>query len=121
MIVTLNICAALLGYWAQASTWLPYGLATTSGSLALILMATRDRRRPLGPKKESGDPGWFANELGGNGSPSGTYPLVFFSVVTIALTGFQGAYAMPAWAGLALTAAWAVANAHYPPSDGPRG
>lgn len=121
MLVVVNLCAALPGYWTQVSTWLPYGLAITSAILALVLMATSYRRRQRRTEKKSRNTGWLSHELGGTGSPSGTYPLVFFCVVTIALTGFQGAYALPAWAGLALTAAWAIVNAHYPPEDGPGG
>jgi hypothetical protein len=117
VVLAIGLCTALLSYWTQAPLWLPYSLALILGSLALILMATRGRRRRLRKDTDSGETGWLAQELAGNGSPSGTYLLGFFDVVTIALTGFQGAYATPGWAGLALTAAWAIANAHYPPGD----
>jgi hypothetical protein len=119
VVVVVGLCAALLGYWTEAPLPLPYGLAVTLGGLALILMATRGRRRRLKRDMDSGETDWLAHELAGNGSPSGTYLLAFFDVVTIALTGFQGAYAMPGWAALALTAAWAIANAHYPSGDEP--
>jgi len=115
MIVMVSLCAELVGYWVEAPVWLPYGLAAALACQALILMAKR-RRRPS-VDADAADSGWLAQELAGNGSPSGTYPLGFCAVVAIALTGFQDAYAMPGWAALALTAAWAVANASYPAKD----
>jgi hypothetical protein len=115
--VSIVLGAALLAYWAGAALWLPRGLAIGSGSLALVLIATRDRRRWIETETESGDRAWFANELAGSGSPSGTSPLAFFAMVTIALTGFEGAYALPGWAALGLVAAWATANAHYPSGE----
>lgn len=114
MIVIVSLCVALLASWVEAPLWLPYGLAIALACLALVLMAKR--RRPS-VEADAGDGGWLAQELAGNGSPSGTYPLGFCAVVTIALTGFQDAYSMPGWAALALTAAWAVANASYPAKD----
>lgn len=111
-IVIVSLCAALVGYWVEVPVWLPYGLAIALACLALTLLAKR-RRRPS-VQADAGDSGWLAQELAGNGSPSGTYPLGFCAVVTIALTGFDDAYAMPGWAALALTAAWAIANARYP-------
>jgi hypothetical protein len=121
VIVILTLCTALLGYWTEAPLWLPRGLAITAGGLALILMATRNRRRTLSAETESDNAGWLTHELAGSGSPSGTYLLAFFAVVTIALTGFQGTYALPAWVVLALIAAWAMANAQYPSGDDPEG
>lgn len=115
-IVIVSLCVALLAYWTEAPLWLPHGLAIALVVLALILMATRNHA-PIGTTKDGGDTNWLTNELAGNGSPSGTYPLGFFAIVMLALTGFEGAYALPAWAALALIAAWAVANAHYPPAD----
>lgn len=114
-IVISSLFVALLAYWTEAPFWLPHGLAIALVGLALILMATRHPR--TGTTKDAGDANWLTNELAGNGSPSGTYPLGFFAIVTLALTGFEGAYALPAWAALALIAAWAVANAQYPPAD----
>ncbi len=119
MVLAIGLFTALLSYWTEAPLWLPYGLAVIFFGLALVLMATRGRRRRVRKDKDSGEPDWLAHELAGNGSPSGTYVLGFFDVVTIALTGFHGAYAAPGWAGLALTAAWAIANAHYPSGDQP--
>jgi len=111
-ILIVSLCAALVGYWVEAPVWLPYGLAIALACLAVVLMSKR-RPRPS-VDADAGDSGWLAQELAGNGSPSGTYPLGFCAVVTIALTGFQDAYATPGWAALALTAAWAIANARYP-------
>lgn len=119
MVVIVSLCASLLACWTEAPVWLPYALAVALVSLALILMATRSRGGQPEIGQEQPGSGWLAHELAGNGSPAGTYPLAFFGAVTIALTGFQGAYAAPAWAALALTAAWAVANARYPSDDGP--
>jgi len=121
VVASIVLCAALLGYWTEAPLWLPRGLAIVSVSLALVLMAARDRRRRPSTETEVGDAGWLSQELAGSGSPSGTYPLAFFAAVTIALTGFQGAYALPGWAALGLVAAWATANAHYRTNDSPEG
>ena len=119
-LLVVGLCTALVAYWSEAPLWLPYALAAISGGLALILLATRNRA--IGPAEtEPDEAGWLAQELAGNGSPSGTYLLGFSAVVTIALTGVQGAYALPGWAALLLTAAWAVANARYPIDDGPEG
>lgn len=115
-IVVVTLCVALLGYWADAPLWLPYGLATVVGSLAVIVLAARNRRHQLGPEDEPGsdtDGNWIAQELSGKGSPPGFYVLQFFGLVTIMLTGFEGPYAVPAWAGLALGAAWGVANSRF--------
>lgn len=119
MLVAIGLCASLLGYWTEAALALPYGLAIALSGLALILMGTRGRPRRLTRDPDSVDSGWLAHELAGNGSPAGTYVLGFFDLLTIALTGFQGVYALPGWAALALTAAWAVSNAHYPSRDEP--
>src|SRR5689334_4345267 len=107
-IVIVSLCVALLAYWAEAPTWLPYGLAAALAGLAIILMAMRDRRT-FRSGTDGQDTGWFANELAGYGSPPGTYPLGFFAIVMLGLTGFAGPYALPAWAALALIAAWAIA------------
>lgn len=121
IIVVVTLFTALVSYWLDAPLWLPYGLALIVGSMAIVVMATRDRREHFKPENEL-DPtrneSWIAHELAGNGSPRGSYLLGFFGLVTITLIGFQGAYALPAWAGLALAAAWGVANARYPSGDG---
>jgi len=121
-VVVGTLCGALVGFWASVPLWLPYGLAVVVGVLALMVMATRDRRARLKSNEEpasSSDTSWLAQELAGKGSPSGFYLLAFFALVTIVLTGFQGAYALPAWAGLALAAAWGIANARYPAEGEP--
>jgi hypothetical protein len=120
-IVVVTLCAALVGYWANVPEGLPYGLAIVVGVLALMQMAARDRRArvaPVGEPDDGEDESWLTQELAGKGSPAGSYLLGFFSLVTIVLTGFQGAYALPAWAALALSAAWGVANARFVSHDG---
>lgn len=112
-IVAISLCAALGFYWTEVPEALPYALAIALCALALVLMATRDRRRPFIPKEETDDEapkGWIAQELAGQGTPAGSYVLAFFALVTIWLTGIQGTYALPAWAALALTVAWSIAN-----------
>lgn len=116
-IVIFTLVAALLGYWADAPLWLPYGIAIVAVSAALVLIAARRRVSIEEGSDSSSDKSWIAQELAGKGSPPGSYVLGFFGVVTIALTGFRGAYATPARAGFALVAAWAISNAHYP-ADG---
>lgn len=116
-IVMGTLFTALVGYWTDAPRWLPYGLTLIVGGLALILMATRDRRTEPDTEEEPGstaNASWLARELAGKGSKSGSYLLGFLSFVTIVLTGLQGTYAMPAWAALALSAAWGIANAPDP-------
>lgn len=115
-ILILSLAAALMACWAGAPLWVPYGLATAQLALALTLMASRDRRRTR-VEADARVRDWLADELDGHGSPRGTYPLGFVALVTLALTGFEGAYALPAWAALALIAAWAVANARAAPTD----
>jgi hypothetical protein len=119
-IVIATLLAALVGYWFEVPVWLPYGLAIVVAIIALMVMASRDRRaRPRvdDDVEGSGSSSWIAHEIAGRGSPSGSYLLGFFSLVTIVLTGFQGAYALPAWAALALSAAWGIANARYPAGE----
>lgn len=119
--VIATLAAALLVYWAEAPVWLPYGLALVVVGLALVVMAARDRRGRFTREDDpdaSSDTSWIAQELAGKGTASGSYLLGFFSLVTIMLTGFQGAYALPGWAALALTAAWGIANARRPNNDG---
>ena len=123
-IVVVTLCAALVGYWADAPLWLPYSLATVVGCLAVIVLAARDRRLQLSAVDEAGsgtERSWVAQELAGQGSPSGFYVLEFFALVTIMLTGFDGAYATPAWAAFALGAAWGVANARFSAGGGAGG
>ena len=119
-IIVVTLCISLVSYWLDAPLWLPYGLALIVGSLAIVLMASRDRRRRFNPEEEfdsTKNESWIAHELAGNGSPPGSYLLGFCGLVTIILIGFKGAYALPAWASLALAAAWGVANARYPAGD----
>ena len=118
-IVIVTLCAALVADWADAPLWLPYGLAIVVGCLALAVMASRDRQTPFSPEEGAGvtNKSWIAHELAGKGSPSGFYVLGFFALVTIVLTGFQGPYSTPAWAALALGAAWRMANARYPADE----
>jgi len=118
-IVIVTLCAALVADWADAPLWLPYGLAIVVGCLALAVMASRDRQTPFSPEEGAGvtNKSWIAHELAGKGSPSGFYVLGFFALVTIVLTGFQGPYSTPAWAALALGAAWGMANARYPADE----
>jgi hypothetical protein len=116
MIVVVTLCAALVGYWTDAPLWLPYGLAIIVGSLAVVVMAARNRRRQPKTQEEFGaatDGNWITQELSGKGSPPGFYMLEFFGLITIMMTGFEGPYTTPAWAGLALGAAWGVANARF--------
>jgi hypothetical protein len=120
-IVVITLCIALVAYWLGAPRWLPYGLAVAVGSIAIVVVAARDRRGQFKAEEEldsTKNESWIAHELAGNGSPPGSYLLGFCGLVTIILTGFQGAYALPAWAGLALAAAWGVANAHHPSDEG---
>jgi H+/Cl- antiporter ClcA len=121
VIVVVTQCAALVVYWVNAPSWLPYGLAVIVGSLALVLMAARGRRPQFASNEDLGlnsSKDWIAQELAGKGTPQGFYLLGFFGFVTIMLTGFQGAYATPAWAAFALGAAWGIANARYTTGDG---
>jgi hypothetical protein len=121
IIVAITLCAALLSYWVNAPVWLPYGLAILVGGLALVLMAARGRRSRFATKEEpeiNGNENWIAQELAGRGTPPGFYLLGFFGFVTIMLTGFQGAYAMPSWAAFALGVAWGISNARYTYEEG---
>lgn len=121
VIVAITLCAALVSYWVNAPLWLPYGLAIIVGSLALVLMAARGRRSAFATGEgfgSSSSKGWIAQELAGQGTPPGFYLLGFFAFVTIMLTGFEGPYAMPSWAALALGVAWGIINAHYSCEDG---
>jgi hypothetical protein len=120
LIVAVTLCAALVSYWVEAPVWLPNGLAIVVGCLALVLAAARGRRPPsvTYEEEDSSSNGWIAQELAGKGTPPGFYLLEFFVFVTIMLTGFQGVYAMPSWAALALGAAWGISNARYTFEEG---
>ena len=119
-IVIASLCVSLLSDWVDAPAWLPNGFAVIVAGLALVLFASKRRRQfsnadELEPSTSSD---WLAHELAGQGSPAGSYLLGFFSIVTIVLTGVQSAFAMPAWAGLALSIVWAIVNASYPEDVG---
>ena len=114
-IVVLTLCAALIGTWIGVPEWLPIALAMVVGSLALLLFAARVRRHESEASQEDdSSQSWFQHELAGSGTPPGYYVLAFFGFLTIVLTGFQSAYAMPAWAGFALGIVWGLANRTYP-------
>ena len=120
-ITILTLCASLLAAWVEAPLWLPTALAILVGSLALVLLLTRGRRRNLerahvdleAEHKRS----WIAYELAGSGTPPGYYILGFFAFLTVALTGFQSPYAWPAWAAFALGGVWGIANREYPAEE----
>ena len=117
-IVAVTLGIALLAYWFGAPLVVPYGLALIVGGIAIVVMAARKRNARLNAELEAAKTGsWIAQELAGHGSPPGSYTLAFFCLVTIALTGFVGPFALPAWTGLALAAAWAFANASYPSDE----
>ena len=114
-IVVFTLCAALIGAWIGVPVWLPTALAVIVGSLALLLFAARVRRHESETSPEDDSPqNWFQYELAGNGTPPGYYVLAFIGFLTIVLTGFQSAYARPAWAGFALGIVWGLANRTYP-------
>ena len=116
MIVIVTLCAALVSAWSGAPDWLPHWGAIAVGSLALVLLAARRRRDQLGTAEdESRD--WIAYELAGKGSPQGFYPLAFFGIVTIVLTGIQSPPSKLAWAGFCLGIVWGIVNADYPADE----
>jgi len=117
VIVIIALCAALLSAWSGAPDWLPHGGAIIVGSLALMLMAARRRRDHLGTADDE-DRSWLAYELAGKGSPQGFYPLAFFGIVAIVLTGMQTPAAKLAWAGFCLGIVWGVVNADYTADEG---
>jgi hypothetical protein len=115
-IAAFTLCAALVADWVSAPVWLPRGLAVIVGGLALMVLAARGRRYEASEDPDS-DRSWIAYELAGKGTPAGFYPLGFFAIVTIVLTGTVSPYSLPAWAALGLGIAWGIANAHYPADD----
>jgi H+/Cl- antiporter ClcA len=117
-IEVFTLCAALFGAWLGVPEWLPIGLAIIVGSLALLLFAARGRKgRRLGEPDDEPGRNWIQYEIAGKGTPPGAYILAFFGFVTVVLTGFQSAYAMPAWAGLVLGIVWGIANRSYPADE----
>ena len=120
LIEVFTLCGALVAAWTNAPVWLPNTLAIVVGSLALMLFAARGQRGSLKSTEELGfarNTHWIEYELAGKGTPPGSYVLAFFGLITIALTGFQSAYARPAWAGFALGFVWGLANRTYPIDD----
>lgn len=116
VIVIITLCAALVSAWSGAPDWLPNGAAIVVGSLALVLLLSRGgRNRFRAAEDENRD--WLAYELAGKGSPQGFYPLAFFGIVTIVLTGIQSPSAKLAWAGFCLGIVWGIVNAHYPADE----
>jgi hypothetical protein len=89
-------------------------LAIVVASLAVLLFIARVRRHePRIEDDAEGPKSWIAYELAGEGMPPGSYVLAFFGFLTIVLTGFQSAYATPAWAAFALGIVWGLANRSY--------
>jgi hypothetical protein len=112
-----TLCAALLAAWTEAPVWLPKTLAVVVGGLALLLFAARGGRHALKSPEEldfTQNRTWLEYELAGQGTPPGYYILAFFGFLTIVLTGFQSAYATPAWAAFALGIVWGIVNREYP-------
>lgn len=119
-ITVFTLCAALVGAWVEAPAWLANLLAVVVGSMALILMTAKGRRKHFSSGDEpepDNDTGWLAYELAGKGTPPGYYVLAFFGFLTIILTGFGSPYARPAWAGFALGLVWGVVNVRYPADE----
>lgn len=116
VIVIIALCAALVSAWSGAPDWLPNGAAIVVGSLALVLLAARSRRNQFRTTEDQSRD-WIAYELAGKGSPQGFYPLAFFGIVTIVLTGIEAPSAKLAWAGFCLGVVWGIVNAHYPADE----
>ncbi len=116
VIVIIALGAALVSAWSGAPDWLPHGGAIVVGCLALALLAARGRRNRF-ETAEDEERNWIAYELAGKGSPQGFYPLAFFGIVTIVLTGIQTPSAKLAWAGFGLGIVWGIVNAHYPADE----
>ncbi|MFL6737527.1 MAG: hypothetical protein ACJ8F4_10780 [Sphingomonas sp.] len=122
VIVIFTLCAALATEWIGAPAWLPESVAIIVGSLALALMTSKGRRHGFRTSEELGFTGgsdWLNHELAGKGTPPGFYLLGSFGFLTIMLTGFQSAYAMPAWAGFGLGLVWGIVNVRYPVDEDP--
>jgi hypothetical protein len=89
-----------------------------------VLLVARGRRNQFKTAQElssSRSRDWVAYELAGKGSPPGFYPLGFFGIVTIVLTGLQSPASKLAWAGFALGVVWGIVNARYPADETPEG
>jgi len=116
VIVIVTLCAALVSAWVGAPDWLPNWGAIAVAILALVLLAARGRRTRFAAAEDE-ERGWLAYELAGKGSPQGFYPLAFFGIVTIVLTGIQTPSAKLAWAGFCLGIVWGIVNADYPADE----
>jgi hypothetical protein len=116
VIVIIALSAALVSAWSGAPDWVPNGGAIVVVGLALVLLAARDRRSRPGITDDE-NRGWIASELAGKGSPQGFYPLAFFGIVAIVLTGIQTPSSALAWAGFGLGIVWGIVNAHYPADE----
>ena len=118
LIVVLSLCAALVGAWASAPAGLIDALTIIVGSLTIMLLAARGRRRSLMSLSEESDLPSLKDrieyELAGKGTPPGHYLLGFFGFLTIMLTGLQSPSGMLACAGTALVVVWGIVNARYP-------
>jgi hypothetical protein len=124
VIVVITLGAALVSAWSGVPEWLTNDLAIGVGSLALLLLVSRARRNEFKTAQElssSRSRDWIAYELAGKGSPPGFYPLGFFAIVTIVLTGLQSASSTLAWAGFLLGVVWGIVNARYPADETPDG
>jgi hypothetical protein len=122
VIVVITLCAALVSAWSGVPEWLTNGLAIGVGSLAVVLLVSRGRRNQFKTAQElssSRSRDWVAYELAGKGSPPGFYPLGFFGIVTIVLTGLQSPSSTLAWAGFLLGVVWGIVNARYPVDETP--
>jgi len=119
-VAALTFCVALLGAWFEAPGWLCNGIAAAVGGLAAVILVARGRRNEFRTAQELGSTragDWLSYELAGKGSPAGLYPLGFFGIVALVLTGFEAPYDKLAYAGLALTIVWGFVNARYPAEE----
>lgn len=113
--VVYTLGLSLLGAWLGAPVWAVTALAVVITALALLLLATRGGRGP--GHVANHDRNWLAWEVAGQGTPPGSYLLVFFSFLTAFLIGLESAHARPAWAALALAIAWGIVNRQYPAEE----